>query len=479
MTDFMFGDFAPGLASITPGRSAVIDGVVPIADGSYGPMSQLVTVDGADALAEAPRGYVSFPKADGTYVAYVATSTNWYSVGADGALTSIASGHSVPSGDDESFVRFGDKLLGTNVTDGLRSYDFETSTDEGAVSGAPAARFAFVVGDVVVLLDCDGDNRLIRNSDINDHTNYTSGSADKQPVEDGGALIAGVAVTQGAAVILQRESIRLMRFGGAGGGALYSLSLISANAGAVNARSVVGARGLAFFLDTDGFKVSDGVSVSPIGEETGVSDWFISQVGADRLVEVQGAYDRFRQIVWWRFPISGDSTSVFSRMIGYHIFHKRWVTLTVNTSAIFTTALPGVTLDDLTDPLEDYDYTLDDRYFQGGEPLFAGFDADLKFATFSGGALPATLETYRQPLPRSRLITRITPDTDASGATVQLGVADNINTSTSWKSAVSLQASGTAALRGRGKVIQLRQNVPAGETWTFAKGFSWPNEGAR
>lgn len=479
MTDFLFGDFAPGLASITPGRSAVIDGVVPRADGSYGPMAQLVGVSGADALASAPRGFASFPKADGTYVAYVATSSNWYSVGSDGGLTSIVSGHSVPGGDDESFVPFGTKLLGTNTTDGLRSYDFETGTDDGAVSGAPAGRFIFIVGDVVVLLDCDGNNRQIRNSDLNDHTNWTSGSADKQNVPDGGALIAGVAITQGAAVIFQREAIRLMTLGGAGGGPLYSLSLLSKNAGAVSARSVVGARGLAYFLDTDGFKVSDGASVAPIGEETGVSDWFIEQVGADRLEEVQGAYDRFRQIVWWRFPVSGDSASVFSRMIGYHIFHKRWVTATVNTSAIFTTALPGFTLDDLTDPLEDYDYTLDDRYFQGGEPLFAGFDGDLKFATFSGGALAATLETYRQPLPSSRLITRITPDTDASGATVQIGVADNINAATTWKTAVSLQASGTAALRGRGKVIQLRQNVPAGETWTFAKGFSWPNEGAR
>lgn len=482
MTDFLFGDFAPGLASTTPGRSAVIDGVVPIADGSYGPMAQLIVVTGADALAEAPRGQISFPTSDGTYVNFVATSSNWYQMDATGGLTSVTSGNNLPAGDNESFERFGNKLLGTNITDGLRAYDFETATDDGAISAAPAARQILVVGDVVVALDCDGDNQLIQNSDINDHTNWTSGSADKQPVENGGALIGGVAVSQGSAIIFQREAIRLMQFGGGGGGPLYSLTLVTENAGAVSAKGIVGVRGGAYFLDTDGFKrIFPGQLPEAIGVANGVSSWFLDQVGSDRLTEVEGAYDRFRQIVWWRFPVTGDSTSVFSRMIGYHIYMNKWVTLTVNTAAIFTTALPGYTYDTMPDLAYDSvdDVAYDDRLWAGGEPLFAGFNSDFKFSTFSGTPQAATLETFRQLLPRSEIITGITPETDASTATVQLGVSQNIYTASSFGTAAAIDDDGIARVNNGGKVAQLRLNVPAGATWTYAKGFSWPNEGAR
>ena len=60
-----YGQFAPGLADITPGRSGVLDNVVPLADDSYGPFPQLTTVVGATALDAAPVGIISFPKADG------------------------------------------------------------------------------------------------------------------------------------------------------------------------------------------------------------------------------------------------------------------------------------------------------------------------------------------------------------------------------------------------------------------------------
>lgn len=482
MTDFLWGDLAPGLAPTTPGRSGVIDGAVPVADGAYGPMASLTTIVGADALPTFPVGHINFSKADGTYVNYITTATNWYTLTAIGGITSIASGHAVPAGDNESLERFGSKLLGTNIADGIRSYDIETGTDEGAVSGAPAARSIMSVGDVIVALDCDGDNRLIRNSDINDHTNWTSGSADKQPVEDGGALIAGVAVSQGSAIIFQREAIRLMNFGGSGGGPLYSLTLITSKSGAVSEKSVVSARGGAYFLDTDGFKhVLPGQLPEPIGLLNGISSWFLDQVGADRLREVEGSYDRFRQIIWWRFPVQGDNTSVFSRMIGFHIFLQKWVTLTVNTSALFTTALPGFTYDTMPDNPYDTidDLPYDDRYWSGGEPLFAGFDSDFKFSTFSGTALAATLETFRLANPVSTLITQITPETDAATSTFQLGVADNINTASTWKTAAGIENSGIVRTRGRGKVIQVRQNIPAAATWTYTKGLSWPNEGAR
>lgn len=472
-----FGDFAPGLAPTTPGVSSVVDGVIPRSDGSYVPMSQLVTLGDADALPSAPKGHLSAPLSDGTYARYIATSSNWYIVGADGTLTSIGSGYTVPPGDQESFLRFGTKLLGTNITDGLRAYDVESGGAVGAVSGAPAARFIFELGGSVFALDCDGDNRLIRNSDINDHTSWTNGTgvADSQPVEDGGALIAGVPVSQGQALIFQREAIQLLTIQSAG--VFYTLNQLAQKVGAVAAKSVVPVPGGACFLDTNGFMFASGGGVVPIGVERGVSGWFLGQVDAADLVNVEGSYDRFRRMVWWRYPVSGDSDDVFSKMIGYHVDLQKWVTLTVNTSALFTTALPGYTWDTMPDEAWDdsADIPWNDRSLAGGEPLFGGMDENFKFMTFSGTPMAATLETSIADLGSSRMFNRIALNGDGADATLQLGVADRLQDAITWKSAVSLTASGTFPVRGRGRAVQYRLSRAAGDSWTYTKGLDFVN----
>jgi len=477
-----FGRWSPGLADTTPGGSRVIEGVIPLADGAYGPMPQFSTVAGAEALAEAPRGHISFPKADGTYVRYVATSTDWYSFSADGSFTSIVSGNSVPPGDRESFLRFGDKLLGTNITDGFRAYDFETATADGTIAAAPAARFAFECGNVVIALDCDGNNQLIQNSASNDHTDWTNGGADYQPLEGGGALVAGVAVSDGSAIIFQREAIRFMQFGGSGGGPLYSLYLMSDQAGAVNAGSVVGAAGGAFFIDTDGPKfVAPGAMPVSIGAKDGISGWLDDNVAAGDLDTIEGAYDRFRRMVWWRVPVSGDSATVFSRMLGYHVDHDKWTRLTVTTSALFSTALPGFVWADLTDTWSTYNqFPWGDRYWQGGEPLFGGFDSDFKLALFSGTPMAATLESSLQQFPQSQYINSVTPITDAASGTMQIGVADRIGAPLTWTVEPSpINDEGDCMFLERGKAAKGRLNLAAGTVWTYASGVDHPNTSGR
>lgn len=476
-----FGRWAPGLADTTPGRSNVIDGVVPLADGAYGPMAQFTTVSGASALAEAPRGHISFPKSDGTYVRVLATSSNWYTQSESGALTSIVSGRAVTGGDNESFCRFGNKLLGTNKSDGFNAYDFEAGSNDGAIADAPAARSVFECGNTVVALDCDGNNRLIQNSAFNDHTNWTDAGADYQPLEGGGALIGGVAVTQGSAFIFQKEAIRFMQFGGGGGGALYSLTLVSDQAGATNEASIVAANSGAFFMDTDGPKfVRPGILPVAIGAQDGIDTWLRDNVSAANLERVEGAFDRFRRIVWWRVPVSGDSTTVYSKIIGYHIDYDKWVRLSVSTSALFSTETPGFVWADLTGTWGSYtQYVWGDRYWQGGAPLFGGLDGDFKLAFFSGTPMAATLETALHQFPKSQYINVLTPITDAGSGTMQVGVADRVGDSLTWSGTSSINGEGDCMFLERGKVAKARLNLVAGTPWTYANGVDHANASGR
>lgn len=470
-----YGQFAPGLADITPGRSGVLDNVVPLADDSYGPFPQLTTVVGATALDAAPVGIISFPKADGTFVLFAADSSKWYSVSATGTPASIGTGYSVPSGDRESFVRFGDYLVGSNVVDGMRAYNFESPTSVAAVSGAPAARALFLASDYLFALDCDGDNRLMRNSDANDHTNWDAGLAASQPFEEGGALIGGRAISNGAAIVFQREAIRLLTFNASG--PLYSLTTLSTTAGATCDQSIVAVNGVVFFMDTDGPKVASQGGVQPLGTQNGVASWFLKQCQAGDLRLVEAAYDRFRRMVWWRYKSGSDSDEVYSTLLGYHIDLQRFVTATVNTSSIFSMATAGYTVDDMDSfgTVDDIDIPVDDRFWKGGEPTFAAFDGEYKLAYFSGSAAEATLETPLLQFPGTTRFNRLTPLDDAGAGSAQVGVADRISDTLTWGSEASLTDSGTFPVRARGRVAKLRRTIPAGTSWTFAKGFDHIN----
>lgn len=477
-----FGRWAPGLADTTPGRSSVLDGVAPRADDSYGPMSQFVTGSDSVALASNPRGQIAFPTTDGSYVRFVGTSSKIQQVQADGTLTDIDTGLSLPSGDVWSFAVFGTKLLYTNTSDGMIAYDFVSGGAASAVSGAPKARFIFVAGDRVVALDCDGDNRLMQTSAINDHTEWQAGGASYQPFADGGELTGGVAVTQGAAIIFQREAIRLMQFG-AVSGMQFGLQRLTNESGALNGPTIVSANGWAYYIATNGpLRIAPGMArPQSIGSVDGVDRWILDQVDAADLDKIEGTFDPFRRMIWWRIKVSGDSDEVYSKVVGFHIDYERWVTLSVSTSAMFSTALPGYTYDTVPDDTYDEvaDLPYDDRYWGGGEPLFGGFDGAYKFATFSGTPMAVTATSSRHLFPASQDINSVTPDTDAENATIAVGTADTPQGPLTWSGDVSLNNEGDAMFLERGRAIAGRLSIPAGESWTYLRGFRDINESAR
>lgn len=469
-----FGRWAPGLAKTTTGRSTTLDGLVPRADDSYGPMSQLSTLGGATALATAPAGTIAFAKADGSWVRYVGITAKIQQVDVDGTLTDIDTSLALPSGDYWSMVTFGTKLLYTNTADGVIAYDFEAGGSAASVSAAPDSKYLFVVADRVVALSCGGDELLMQTSAINDHTEWVDGGATYQPFADGGPLTGGVAIAQGAAIIFQQSAIRLMSFGSASG-MQYTLQLMSRESSALDQRSIVSANGSVYYIAANGpQRISPGMAQpEPIGAVDGIDRWLLEMVDAADPGKIEGAYDQFRRMVWWRIPIAGNSSSVFSKVIGYHIDYKRWTTLTVDTSAIFSTASASYTY--ATVPDQTYDAILDETYdsqvWSGGEPFFAGFDSAYKFATFTGSPMAVEAESARYVFPRSVYINEVTPDTDAVNATVAIGVSDTLQGDITWTDDVSLNVDGDAMFTERGRAVKGRLKIAAGENWTYLRGF--------
>jgi hypothetical protein len=479
---FPYGPFAPDAGRNAIGTCMRAEGVLPAVEG-YGPAPSMIGPGIGDALPDDPRGSITTIKRDGTTQVFFLTASALYRLEADYTFTELETGYACTAGTDWSCEQFGNFLLYTNTTDGLWAYNIETGGAATYIANAGDPRSIFVTANMVFALDCkddlgDRNNRLIRNSNFNNHTDWKNGSADQQPLEGGGELLAGVNLKNGAAVTFQRGAMRLIQFGNVGGGAMYSLQEIAEGRGSIGGKSIVGFDGVVYFLATNGFWRFSGGGLEPIGAGF-VDEWFLDQVPATQLKDVQAAIDPARKIVLWLTP-SG-------MILGYcwsPNVTNRWFTWL--TSAVFLSRLAtsGYTWDAAGAVWATWDampqIPFDDRFWQGGQQFLGALDEDLTYKSFSGEAQEAVLETSTGNSPVTTLISWATPIDDARNGTLALGVADTLNappgvsdateTGLTWKDGSAKVSSGRTPQRGRGLNIAWRRTIPAGANWTYAKG---------
>lgn len=475
---FAFGPLAPDKGETAAPFTMLAENVLPLEDGLK-PLKALTVPATSTALPDPPKGVKSIVLRDGTWKVFGGTTDDWYELGVDYTWSSLGGSFSLTAGDHWSYEGFGAQLLGTNTTDGLQAYNVETPAGFTTITDAGKPREIFSCANVLVGLDCldnsgSRDNRLIRNSAINDHTNWKTKGADYQPLEDGGALIVGRDITGNAAFIGQERAIRMMQFGNAPGGALYSLEKMVDGIGPVSARGTVVRGGQCYFPVTDGLVryPFGGRDVERIGAGY-IDEWWLERVDLSNMSLTQAVNDPSNKIIWFRWKrLTGNSDDVFTDLLGYSWQWNKWVMATVSTSYLVQIATPGYTLDgmDSFGPLDGIDIPLDDRFWQGGQPVFAAMDGNYKFGTFSGNNLAATIRTFVGNSPVTGMIGWATPICDASDLTLALGVKDDVADAISWKTAQSKVSAGRVPLRGRGMNISFELAIPEGSDWTYAKG---------
>jgi hypothetical protein len=269
--------------------------------------------------------------------------------------------------------------------------------------------------------------------------------------------------------------MRVLQFGNVGGGALYSLQEVSTELGVVGSKSCVAFDGVLYGICTNGFfrfTLNRGLEFIGAGL---VDEWFLDRVQLADLSKVQGAIDPARKVVLWRYPSDGDpSSTVFSNIIGYSwaFPNNPWFTWTANTAYLSRTATAGYTLEDLDafGTVDSITIPWDDRFWQGGQKVFAALDPDLKYATFSGTAAVALITTSTQNSPVSNLISWATPIDDCATSQLALGVANALSDAVTWKSPASKVSGGRTPQRGRGLNNAWEWTAPAGATWSYVHG---------
>lgn len=460
---------------------------------AYGPLSGALVLFDDEFQQGPPSGTLTCVTAAGIYVVFAMSPSAIYRIGTDGSFTQIGSGYNLPSGDRWGAAQFGSKAVFTNLNDGMLQYDIELGGAVSAISGAPKARTLAVIFDSLFAFNCDGDNKLFRYSSINEHTNWTTGTSNYQPVPDGEEILWGAEVTDGTALVFQRNAIRVLYRSDTA--SMFAMRKPVSNKGAVNPWCIVPVNGGAFFPDTNGFQFATAEGLTPIGRGK-ANRWWLNDLRTDGLAKVQGAYDAEREVIRFLYPKTTDTNvNFFSAAIDYDIPTNEFVPIVLTAALglpgeIFTTASPGYTMEEL-DAFGDMDdlngdMSLDDRFYFGGVPQLGALvgvandgsglptapDSEtFSLAYFNGDNLAATFETNTLTLGRRTDITEVIPVTDAEGVEVEIGAKDRLSDAIVYEAAATPDEDGVVPVYTAGRYIRLRATIPADEVWSHIRGY--------
>lgn len=440
------------------GALHVCEGVISIA-GGYGPFPQMIAAEGAEALSGQPRGAISVLASDSSWYVFIATASRIEVLQSDFTFADLETGRTVPDGEDVSFALFGEFLINTDTVDGMKAYNIVGGGTNDAVSDAPAARFAFTCGNTLFALGTPTEPRRFANSDRRNHTRWSGGVANGNTLQDGGALVGGADQNNGYGLLLQESAVRGIRWQGS----QYSVPLIADGLGCVAARTIGSYNGKVVWWDENGPWIIEGQSAPVnLGAEK-INRWAAENIGRQNFKNLQCTVDPQRQRFLWR--IDDSSVLAWGWLPGLNDF----TILPVQSTALARIATPAVTVDNLTGTIDDLEGTIDAL---GGSsaPILGGLNSALKYATFTGPNMAATIETTVINSPESGWVNWATPVDDCATGTLQVGMSDSLSSTITWESGESKLPDGSTPQRARGFNMAFRRNFPAGAAWNYANG---------
>lgn len=365
------------------------------------------------------------------------------------------------------FCQFGKNVICANNEAKLQTWTIGVSSAFADLNAsAPVAKFVTVVRDFVVCanLDAGTNTNKVQWSDINDSTNWTSGStsqSDYQFLEDGGD-ITGLVGGEIGIVFLERS---IMRMQYSGSPLFFTFDTISRGLGCLDGNSIAQFGATSFFLSSDGFYKCDGNTVTGIGTEK-VDRFFFDDADLAELDTMSASVDPIKKLVVWNYKNVDGNRSILI----YNWQLDKWSRATTNSTGVGSITTTGYTLEALettlgyTD-LETLPASLDDRLWVGGKFLFAGFHGD-KIVTFTGSAYNSELITADIEVGYNSVCTLVRPQIDNGSADIKVASRRELDDNIQFGQSVSTSSEGRASVRSAGRYH--RFSVRPTGNWTNA-----------
>lgn len=491
----LLGDWLPDLPYLSNPGLVEAKNCLPI-EGGYKDFLALSTSD--DALTEVPLSAYATIDDAGDPEIYVGTQESLFEKnGSSWTDRSGATTYTTAVDGYWSFCQFDSLVIATNYAEVPKcktigaAANFATLATTGT---APRGRHCGVIRRFLFLGDIDNGTAYpfaVAWSAIDDPRVWeTPGTSAALAVQSGiqyldssyGA-VTGIVGGEFFGLVFQERAIT--RFTYIGGDVVWQVDTYERSRGCWAPRSIVTVGALTYFIAADGLYVTDGQTVTPIGN--GKADkWFFSSFDQANINRVTAGVDWINKCVYWAYPTSSATSGYTDRFITYSLSSGRFTWAETAVQFIFNSYSQGYTLDQLDSlftSIDDMTISLDSALWQGGVPTIMGFSADT-LGTFSGEALTAVFETGEvDGNPAGTVfVSGVRPlvSGDPTSITVALSARDNQdNAGRAFGSAVTRTSrTGVCDFRVNGRFISSRMTIAGGFDRAMGMQFdAEPNDG--
>jgi hypothetical protein len=385
-----------------------------------------------------------------------------------------------------SFAQFDNYVIATDYSDRPQYKTIGAAGNFATITAAPFARQCGVINRFLFLgdiADATTTPYRVQWSSIDDPLDFpTPGTStararqsSEQYLDASYGAVTGIANGQFYGLVFQQRAIT--RFTYIGGDIVFQIDTFERSRGLWAPRSLIQVGNVAYFLAVDGFYVTDGQSVTPIGDGR-VDKWFLADFDQTYIERMTCGIDWVNKCIYWAFPTpSGGGTP--DKIAIFNFAKNRWSWAEVSIQLLFKSYSQGYTLDQLDSlftSIDDMTISLDSTEWQGGTPVISGFTGG-QLGAFNGASLDATIETGETDgNPFGLLFVRgIRPllTGNPTGVTVALSARMNQdNESRSFGTPVSRGTrTGVCDFRTQGRFISARVSITGGFDRAMGLGF--------
>lgn len=468
-----FGEWLPDLPAYNNPGLTVATNAIPFAN-EYKQFPGLSTIS-SNALDARTRGIATFKDKSGNIYTFAGDATKLYSI-ADNTWSNASKtgNYSLAADDVWEFTQYKERVIAVSYTTVTQSItlggsafaDLFVSTDK------PKAKHVTTIRDFLVLANINDPSdgnvpyriQWSAEGDPTDMDPSATTLADYQDLPVGGGGVQAIVGGEYGTIFFSDFIYRMTYTGDA---TIFRFDQIASNIGTIASGSVIKIGRNIYFLDHDGFYVTDGVNVTSIGKNK-IDRTFYNDVDAAQLARISSAYDHVTGVVWWAYPTAGTN-GMPSRLIGYNIITNRWSKVEIDLSFIFSDRTKGYTLDSLDSLIPNIDTTtvssFDSSALTGGTAMLGAMTTADQLAYFEGTSLNATFETGDfQPNDSRAFCYGVRPLVEGTSAvtTIKVGTRELLTDSVSYTSSIALNSNGIAPIRQAGGYMRIQATVSGG-----------------